>query len=237
MITTVTLSRTAVAAAPGTEAAGRLLAEGVSSLCRLPDAGTCPGRIRLAATPPVPVGAVPGMLSEVDLPPVDGVTRRWVGTEARKAVDNDAATGCDRANFAQPPVSHGLTRTFVIPGARLPAEFGITQTVGTLPTARARQFVAAIRERMGACPDKDLGTEVVRVAHEESADRDLSVWHVKTEISDDQTVAYLMGVVRDGTAVSQVGFVPTAQVTLAPGAFIELVQRAGERLPAMPRPS
>jgi hypothetical protein len=43
--------------------------------------------------------------------------------------------------------------------------------------------------------------------------------------------------VRDGTAVSQIGFVPSQQVTLAPGAFIRLVERAGARLPAMPRPS
>lgn len=236
LITTVTLSRTPVASAPGLEPAGRLLADGVSAMCGQPDAGACTGRLRLVGTPPVPVGTVPGMLSEVDLPPVDGVSQPWIGTEPRKAVDNDAATGCDQTSFAQ-GVSHNLTRTFVIPGARLPDEFGITQTVGTLRAAKARAFVAEIRKRMTACPDKDLGTEVVRVAHRQSADRDLSVWHVKTEISDEETVAYLMGVVREGTAVSQIGFVPSQQVTLAPGAFIRLVERAGARLPAMPRPS
>jgi DNA-directed RNA polymerase specialized sigma24 family protein len=237
LITTVTLSRGPVASAPGVEPAGRLLAEGISALCRQPDAGSCARRVRLVGTPPVPVGSVPGMLSEVDLPPVADVTRPWVGTEARKAVDNDAATGCDQTSFAGGQVSHNLTRTFVIPGGRLPAEFGITQTVGTLRTAKAQAFVAEIRDRMAACPDKDLGSDVVRVAHRAAADRDLSVWHVKTEISDEETVSYLMGVVREGTAVSQIGFVPAPDVALAPGDFIRLVERAGARLPAMPRPS
>ena len=39
------------------------------------------------------------MLAEVDLPPVAGVDQPWVGTELRKAMVNDAATGCDRADF------------------------------------------------------------------------------------------------------------------------------------------
>ena len=32
------------------------------------------------------------MLAEVDLPPVTGVNRPWVGTEPRRALDNAAAT-------------------------------------------------------------------------------------------------------------------------------------------------
>ncbi len=90
---------------------------------------------------------------------------------------------------------------------------------------------------MAACPDKDLGSEVERVAHRDGADRDLSVWHVTTELSDEQSVSFLMGIVREGTAIGQVGFVPDGDVTMAPGAFIDLVERAGERLPALPRPS
>ena len=61
-----------------------------------------------------------------------------------------------------------------------------------------------------------MGTDVVRVASVEE-DRDLTVWHVTTEISDDQSVDYLMGVVRDGTSVAQVGFVPAPHVASRPG--------------------
>ena len=57
-----------------------------------------------------------------------------------------------------------------------------------------------------------------------------------TELNDQRSVTYLMGIVRAGTAVGQVGFVPEPDVTMGSGDFIDLVQRAGERLPAMPAP-
>ena len=59
------------------------------------------------------------------------------------------------------------------------------------------------------------------------------MWHVTTEISDDETVTYLMGIVRDGGSIAQVGFVPDGKVQMAPGAFIALVHRALDRLPVL----
>jgi hypothetical protein len=176
------------------------------------------------------------MLVEVDLPPIVGVPRPWVGTQPRRAMDNDASTSCDDADFNIRGMSNNVTRTFVIPGAAVPPQFGLTQTVGTMPAKNAKAFVESVRTRMAACPDKELGTEVTRVAHRTGADRDLSVWHVTTELSDDRSVSFLMGIVREGTAVAQVGFVPDIDVTMAPGAFIALAERAAQRLPAMPRP-
>ena len=49
-----------------------------------------------------------------------------------------------------------------------------------------------------------------------------------TELSDDKSVSFLMGIVREGNAIGQVGFVPDGDVTMAPGAFIALVERAGQ---------
>ena len=186
--------------------------------------------------PPVPTGAVPGMLSEVDLPPVARVMRPWVGTEPRRALTNVAATSCDRADFDQKPITHNVTRSFVIPGAKLPPQFGLTETVGTLAAPRARAFIARIRDRMASCAERDLGTDVVRLTHLVTPARDLSVWRVTTELSDERSVTFLMGVARDGTAVAQIGFVPQLKVTMGPDAFVALVERAAERLPQMPPP-
>jgi DNA-directed RNA polymerase specialized sigma24 family protein len=236
-ITTTTLASTTAEATSDLPASARLLATAVDGVCHQPDGGACPVKPRIEPVAPVPVGMVPGMVVEVDLPPVDGVPRPWVGTEPRRAMDNDAATSCDQADFRAEPMSNNVTRTFVIPGSKLPVQFGLTETVGTMPAGRAKAFVEDIRQRMEACPDKDLGTEVERVAHRTAGDRDLTVWHVTTELSDDKSVSFLMGIVREGTAIGQVGFVPDGDVTMAPGAFVALVERAGERLPALPRPS
>lgn len=236
-LTTTTLSRVPGERVPDLDRSAGLLARAVDGLCRLPDAGACAGRPRLAVAPAVPVGQVPGMLGEIDLPPVAGIVRRWVGTEPRRAVTNIAATSCDRADFSAPPMTNNMTRSFLIPGAKVPDEFGLTETVGSLPAARAHAFVEQVRSRLDACPDKDLGTDVSLLDEQTTKTGDLSVWRVSTEISDNSTVDFLMGIARDGTSVAQVGFVPSGDVTMAPGAFPALVRRALDRLAAMPPPA
>ena len=62
------------------------------------------------------------------------------------------------------------------------------------------------------------------------------VWRVDVEVSDKQTVTYLMGIVRTGTAVAQVGFTPTDRGPMAPGDFVALVERARERCAYLPAP-
>ncbi len=236
-LTTTTLSRVPGERAPDLDRSAGLLATAVDGLCRLPDAGACAGRPRHAVAPAVPVGQVPGMLGEIDLPPVTGVVRRWVGTEPRRAVTNVAATSCDRADFSAPPMTNNMTRSFLVPGAKVPDEFGLTETVGSMPAARAHAFVERVRAKLDACPDKDLGTDVSLLAEQTTRTSDLSVWHVSTEISDKSTVDFLMGIARDGTSIAQVGFVPSGRVTMASGAFPALVRRALDRLAAMPPPA
>lgn len=235
-LTTTTTTRLPGAAPPALGRPARLLAAAVDGLCHLPAGGACARRPALREVAPLPVGEVPGMLSEVDLPPVPGVARPWVGTEPRRAMRNVAATRCDLADFSAAPITHNLTRSFVIPGARLPAQFGLTETVGSLPVGRARAFVNAIRSRMAACPDEHLGTEVTPMRQVRTRQSDLSVWRVRTEISDRSSVVFLMGIARRDRSVAQVGFVPDARVSVGADAFVSLVSRALERLAAMPPP-
>ena len=236
-LTATTMSRVPGTSHPDFGASARMLAAAVTGVCRLPDAGPCSGRPQLAVVPPLPVGQVPSMLAEVDLPPVSGVALPWVGTEPRRAMDNVAATSCDHTDFSAASFSNNVTRSFLIPEAkRLPAQFGLTETVGSLPHRQAQALVAEVRKKLAACPDKSLGTKVQRVAQIATPRRDLSVWHVTTEISDKSSVDFFMGIVRDGTSVAQVGFVPFGHTTMGPGAFNALAERALDRLPALPPP-
>ncbi len=235
-LTTTTMTRVTHTQTPDFGGTARLLATAVDGLCHLPEAGACSTRPKLTVVNPVPAGEVTSMLDEVDLPPVSGVERPWVGTEARKALDNDAATRCDQADFSAPPMTNNVTRSFVIPKAKLSVQFGLTETVGSLPASRAQAFVKQVRARMAACSDKDLGTDVSLVTQLATPRQDLSVWRLTTEISDNASVEYFMGIVRSGTSVAQIGFVPDRKVAMAPGAFGDLVDRALDRLAQMPPP-
>lgn len=235
-LTSTTFSSTTRGRFPDLRSSARLLAAAVNGLCTLPDAGECATLPRLRIRPPLPAGPAPGMLAEVDLPPVGAVRKPWIGTQVRRAMDNDAATPCDRTTFNRKPVSHNLTRTFLIPDARLAAQFGLTETVGTLPARPARTFVRQVADRIARCGRRDLGSEVSRLVGRSSRQADLTAWRVTTEISDSRSVTFLMGVVRNRTAVAQLGFVPSAEVTMRADDFVALLKRAGARLSAMPRP-
>jgi hypothetical protein len=216
---------------PDLEPSAGLLATAVSGLCTLPDAGNCAVTPKLKETSPVPVGKHPSLLIEADLPPVPTIDQPWVGTRPTKAKVNVAATRCDDTQFTGPGFTKSLTRTFVIPAAtQLPPEFGLSETVGALPPKQAHLFISDIRDKLTKCPDDDLGTDVEKLAVEESGRRDLYVWRLTVEVSEDRSVRFLMAAIREGGAVAQVTFVPSEDVSIGPDAFITLVHRAQERL-------
>ncbi len=87
-----------------------------------------------------------------------------------------------------------------------------------------------MRTKLASCPDRELGTKVDRLADGPA----MTAWRVRTEISDQQSVTFFMGIVRTGGAVAQVGFVPDGLHTMTTAQFVALVRRAGQRLPALP---
>jgi DNA-directed RNA polymerase specialized sigma24 family protein len=225
---------------PAEAGAVSLLGSAVQGLCRLPGAGSCStqlsGKVDIKATtqpvPPPPTGAEPALVNEVDLPPVSGVAQPWVGTQPAPATTNVAATRCDQASFTGPGISHALTRSFVIPtDTHLAPQFGLTETIGSFGRQKAAAaFVGDIRDKLAACPKKDLGSHVTQLTTSTSAAQDITAWRVRVETSKTTSVVYLMAVVRHGSAVAQIGFVPSGDVTMDDTAFTDLATRAADRL-------
>ena len=89
-----------------------------------------PAGARRTATAPLAIGAPPGLLSVVDLPPVAVARGPWVGTDPERARTNFAATRCDRTTFQGRASRRALTRTFLFPETPDATQLGLTQTVG-----------------------------------------------------------------------------------------------------------
>jgi DNA-directed RNA polymerase specialized sigma24 family protein len=229
-ITTVTLTRTSGAGRPDLAANLRFLVAAVDDLCSTTLGGHCSALPEAKTVPAPRAGQLPMMLSEFDLPPAIGVVRPWVGTTPKQAIRNLAATGCDQSSFHGGSWKHAATRSFLVPGASLSPAFGITETVGRLPPPQAETFVNGVRAKLASCHDRQLGTEVVRISHGPA----VTAWRVRTQVSDKETVTFLMGIARSGGAVAQVGFVPDGRHTMTAAQFVALVRRAGERLSAVP---
>jgi hypothetical protein len=127
-----------------------------------------------------------------------------------------------------------MTRTFVIPRADLPEAFGLTQTVGTMTAARAKEFVKNVRARMASCEERDPGAEVEQLDTAADAQTDRTIWRVTSELSDNESVTYLMAITRDGNRVGQIGFLPAPGAFMEADDFIALTKRTAARLPQLP---
>jgi DNA-directed RNA polymerase specialized sigma24 family protein len=235
-VTTVAQLAGDVATGAATGTASRTLSAAVNALCGGAGADVCAGPPRTRGVPPLPTGEAPGMLAALDLPPVRGATGPWVGTEPLPARDNVAATRCDNTQFTGPGVDRARTRTFLFPAQRGASEFGITQTVGAMPEPDARRFLAGVRRRIASCADADLGTNVAKVVDERRGSTELTAWDLDVEISDEESVEFMMAILRDGTAVSQIGFVPGGSLDLTRQDFVAVTRRALERLDHLPEP-
>jgi DNA-directed RNA polymerase specialized sigma24 family protein len=208
-----------------------LLAQAVARLCELPGAGTCSATPKITLAPPIAIGEHPAMLDEVDLPPVAGVGQPWAATAPKPATRNLAATRCDQTVFHRKGVTGDLTRSYVIPMSKLPPQFGLTETIGSLGTAKAAsKLVDTTRSAVAACPKTDLSTKATQLENVATASRDLTTWRVQVETSDKTTVVFLMAILREGDNVAQIGFVPSGSATIPEAAFADLTHRAAERL-------
>jgi DNA-directed RNA polymerase specialized sigma24 family protein len=240
--TTTTVTMVGDEARPNVEGNTELLASAVSELCTLPEGGECSGAAEARQVAPLPLGKAPAMLTEIDLPPVSDVNRPWVGTDPERATDNLAATRCDDAKFTgtfnKAEFAANWTRTFLIPEADLPDEFGLTETVATLPERRAKAFVEQVRDRLGSCEAEDdgLGTEVERVANFDDGKVSLSAWELTIEVTERRSIDYTMAIMRRGTAIAQLSFVSAPKAEMADGAFVDLAYRALARLVELPKP-
>jgi hypothetical protein len=234
-LVTSVVRQVADAKAPSLRPFARVLASSVAELCDQEGSGSCAALPTSKATTPPPAESAQGMLQVVDLPPISGVPKPWVGTDPVKPTVNPAATTCDNADFTSKALTWSATRSFLIPQASLPPRFGISETVGRFTTERqASSFVAAIRKRMSGCEKRDLSATLDKMRDVAGKGMELSTWHLTTEISDKSSVDYYVALIRSGRVVCQVGFIPAPGATVQKGAFLALAVRARDRLTNLP---
>jgi DNA-directed RNA polymerase specialized sigma24 family protein len=231
-VVTWIVSRTVRGPATRPSRATEALADAVRLICARVGRTGCvrpsPG-LRLSA--PALSGEERGILATVDLPGLDGVERPWVGTTPKGAPSNPAATTCDQADFRAAGAERTRTRTFLVPGAKLPDRFGLTETYGTFARPRAAdRFLSRIEQRFSRCEDRELATEVLSRRPIERDGLEGATWTLRTEVSERSDVLFDVGFVRRGRSVAQVTFLPAGRADLSDAEFRDLVLRAGERL-------
>jgi hypothetical protein len=233
-LTTSVVLETASASPPDPNLMVTSLTASVQDLCSSEVAGDCVGAVATTAALPPPSGETAGMLAIADLPAIADVDEAWVGTDPAPARLNVAATTCDQADFAKAGAKDPVTRSYLIPEAQLPKRFGLTETTGQFPTAKAATgFVARIAQRMKTCSQRDLGSAVSQaVVHlDDASGASYALWRLENQVNQKQDlVPFWMGVVQVGRQVAQVNLTPVGQYDVDRPTFEALVVRARDRL-------
>jgi hypothetical protein len=230
-VTTTTSARTVGAPAAPLDQVVQSLADSVAMVCDRDGTSTCAKHPARVVSAPPTSGSEPGALTAVDLPPVGEVRQPWAGTALTRPAKNPAATTCDQADFTRAGATRVRSRTFLIPDAKLPPRFGLSETYGVFAGPRAAEkFLHAVRSRIAGCEDRDLTTTVTSGPHRRTSTSESSTWQLSTEVSKRETVGFRVGFVRVGARVAQLTFAPAAHVDMSTAQFDALLQRAGERL-------
>ena len=155
-------------------------------------------------------------------------------------MDNVAATSCDHTDFSAAPFSNNVTRSFLIPGAkRLPAQFGLTETVGSLPAAPGPGLGRGGAQEAGRVPGQvtsaPRSSAVAQIATAAPGPQRLARDRRRSATSPRWTSSWASF----GTAPRWRRSASCRQrhATMAPGAFNALAERALDRLPALPPPA
>ena len=232
-LTTSVVTTTTGARGTPVERSSGLLADAVAGFCESPASGSCPAVGQARRISPLAAGEEPGLVAVVDLPPVGRVEKPWAGSSPAPASPNPATTTCDDTDFTEAGARAGSSRTFVIPEADLPVQFGVATSFGRF---RGQRLAASAFQRAAArldgCEERDLASTVRRLTRraDERAGTELAIWQVTTEISDAEEIRFRTALVRSGNRVAQVTFTPAAGLDIDDAAFRALTGRALERL-------
>ena len=140
-------------------------------------------------------------------------TQPWVGTEPRRATSTTSPRPAATRPTSAATGGRATASTRDLPDPR--GRAARPSSGSPRPSARCRPSRAAGVRRRRTQPAGELCDDR-RPRHRrdeprtrsDEGDRALAVWHVTTEVSDDRSLTFLMAIVRRGTAVAQLGFVP-----------------------------
>lgn len=194
--------------------------------------GQCSDDLEVTTAEPPRTRTAPAFLGVVDLPPIADVDRVWSATDPLQPDGNPAATQCDSTDFRRKDLQETSSRVFVIPDAPgVPAEFGITETVGRYDSAEGpKALLSAAAERIAGCPDENLSAQISEEARIEGDGFVGRSWRITLEVSDDERITVRTGLVRRGNGLAQVTMTPRGDYDVSQKAWERIVKRAGERL-------
>ncbi|MDX6284208.1 MAG: hypothetical protein QOH03_5279 [Kribbellaceae bacterium] len=185
-------------------------------------------------TPTAKPGLLPttepaGFMAPIDLPVLPSIDKPWVSTSSTAPKGSGCET--DKLDPKKAKPKSYKSQTYVVPEAKVPAEFGLDTMVASFATpAAASNYVAAIRKALDNCK-KNQSNATVKATGDVALGTSIkgASWRASYETGNNKTFTYRVGIAVSGSKAVYVLYPVLEDLDITNSGFNEVLIRAAER--------
>lgn len=204
-----------------------ILAAANAGLLRIcAQAGTTCSKTPKATPSLLPNEESAGFMAPIDLPVLSEIDKPWVSV----ASGPRNGTGCEKIDLKKAKATKYRSRTYVVPEADVPTEFGMDTMVAEFGSnAAATAFFNGIRQNMDGCSKSTSNATVKRTGTVDLSTIKGQTWRASYDTGGGKIFTYRIGIAARGTRSVYVLYPVLKGLDLTDTAFVEVLARAAER--------
>ncbi|WP_405055786.1 hypothetical protein OG474_23950 [Kribbella sp. NBC_01505] len=191
-----------------------------------PQTGGCGSGTPAAKGSLLPTAEPAGFMAPAELPIIAAVDKPWVSTPGK--VGN--TTQCEQTDPKKAKATKYATQTYLAPGAKVPTEFGLDDTVAQFTTpAAAASYVGQVRKNVDGCQKKVSTAKVTSSGTLASGGIQGEAWEASFDTGDGKKAKFRIGVAASGNHAVYLLYPVLPDLDISDAAFLDTLRRATER--------
>ncbi|MFB6726137.1 hypothetical protein ACFCV3_38555 [Kribbella sp. NPDC056345] len=209
---------------PKPDAVLNTTAAALQKIC--PQTGGCGSGTPAAKASLLPTSEPAGFMAPAELPIIAAVDKPWVSTPGK--VGN--TTQCERTDPKKAKATKYATQTYLAPGAKVPTEFGLDDTVARFASANAAAaYVSLVRKNVDGCQKAVSTAKVSSVGALSSGGVKGEAWEASFDTGNGKKAKFRIGVAAAGNHAVYLLFPVLPNLDITDTAFLDTLRRAAER--------
>ncbi|TDD59375.1 hypothetical protein E1263_15135 [Kribbella antibiotica] len=211
-------------APPKPDAVLNTTAAALQKIC--PQTGGCGTGTPTAKAVLLPTSEPAGFMAPAELPIIAAIDKPWVSTPSKSG----NTTQCIQTDPKKAKATKYATQTYLAPGAKVPTEFGLDDTVARFASANAAAaYVSSVRKNVDGCQKRVVTAKVSSSGNLASGGVTGEAWEVSLETGKGNKAKFRMGVAAAGNHAVFLLFPVLPDLDITDSAFLDTLRRAAER--------
>jgi hypothetical protein len=191
-----------------------------------PQTGGCGSGTPAAKVSLLPTSEPAGFMAPAELPIIAAVDKPWVSTPGK--VGN--TTQCEQTDPKKAKAAKYATQTYLAPGAKVPTEFGLDDTVARFSSSNtAAAYVSLVRKNIDGCAKKVSTAHVSSSGTLSTGGVRGKAWEASFETGTGKKAKFRIGIAASGNTVVYLLFPVLPNLDVSDSAFVDTLRRATER--------